>query len=180
MAQVMRPIGITLLAVLHVVEAVFLFFVGVALLALGAFVRHRFFGMHFLHWVVSLIGVVVLVVGILYLGLAWGLWSGRGWAWTISFILAVLGIIVTVVSLARGRLGALVGLVLDAVILYYLFTPKVRAFFGEYGTTAPAGTRAIPPSSESTSGGGTRFCSNCGSSAGVNEKFCANCGKPLN
>lgn len=182
MAQVMRPIGITLLAVLHVLQAVFLFFGGVALLALGAFARRRFFGMpHFLHGVVSLIGVVVVVVGVLYLGLAWGLWSGRGWAWTISLILAVLGIIVSVVFLARGGLGTLVVLILDAVIVYYLFTPNVRAFFGEYGARAPsAGTRAMAPRSELPGMGGTRLCSNCGATVGTDQKFCVYCGKPLN
>jgi lysylphosphatidylglycerol synthetase-like protein (DUF2156 family) len=180
MATVNRPFGITLLAVLHVLEAILFFLGGIALIVLGAFMRRGFFGIHrLLGGAASLIGVVVVVVGLLYLGLAWGLWSGKGWAWVVSLILAGLGIIVSLISLVGGGLGTLIVLVLDAIIIYYLFTPRVRTFFGEYGTrTFPQPpTQPIPPSAQST--GGTRFCSNCGGPVQANERFCSNCGKAL-
>ena len=85
MANTSRPFGITLLAVLHVLQAIVFFLGGIALIAIGAFIRRGIFGMHrFLGGAASLIGVVIIVVGLLYFGLAWGLWGGRGWAWTVS------------------------------------------------------------------------------------------------
>jgi len=166
-----------LLAVLHVLQAVFFFFVGVALIALGAFISRGLIGLpRFLHGVVSLIGVVVVVIGLIYLGLAWGLWTGKGWAWVLSLILAALGIVVSLISLVRGRFLTIVVLILDAIILYYLFRPNVRAFFGEQKTppqNMPAtGTTAQPTTA-------TRFCSNCGAPTQATEKFCSHCGKPV-
>jgi phage-related protein len=54
-----------------------------------------------------------------------------GWAWILSLIFAVLGIIGSVISLARGGLGPIVTFVLDVVIIFYLTRPNVKAFFGE-------------------------------------------------
>jgi hypothetical protein len=172
-----RPLGITLLAVLHILQAIVFFLGGIALIVLGAFIGRGLFGLpRFLNGVVSLIGVVVIVIGLLSLGLAWGLWTGKGWAWILSLVVAALGLIVSLISLARGRLGATVVLVLDAMIVYYLFRPNVRAFFGEQKAppqSMPAtGTTAKPTTA-------TRFCSNCGAPAQANEKFCSNCGKPI-
>ena len=150
------------------------------MIALGAVLRRGFFGIHrLLSGAASLIGVVVIVIGLLYLGLAWGLWSGKGWAWVISLILAGLGIVVSLISLAGGGFGALFVLILDAIIMYYLLTPHVRTFFGEYRTkTSPQPSpQPIPPSAQSA--GANRFCPNCGAPVQSNVKFCSHCGKPV-
>jgi lysylphosphatidylglycerol synthetase-like protein (DUF2156 family) len=180
MTTATRPFGVTLLAILHVLQAILFFLGGIALIALGAFIRRGFFGIHrLLSGAASLIGVVVIVIGLLYLGLAWGLWSGKGWAWKVSLILAALGIIISLISLLGARFGALIVLILDAIIVYYLLTPHVRTFFGEYrmGTLPQQPTQPIQLSTQSTSG--TRFCPNCGAPVQPNEKFCSHCGKRL-
>lgn len=174
-----RPLGITLLAVLHVLQAIIFFLGGVALIALGAFTRHRLFGVPRLLHVVSLIGVVVVVIGLLYLALAWGLWAGKGWAWVLSLILAALGIVISLISLVRGAFATLIVLILDAIILFYLFRPNVRTFFGQYkpATMPPPATQPIQSTIQPT--GSARFCSNCGAPVQANEKFCSHCGKPV-
>jgi len=179
MTTISRPLGITLLAVLHILQAVLLLLGGIALMALGAFVARGVFGMpRFMHGVVSVIGVVLLILALLYLGLAWGLWTGKGWAWTLSLILAVLGIIISLLGLLRGRLGILIVLILDAVIVYYLFRPNVRTFFGEYKPRPlPTPTQAVPTTQSPPSGGGS--CSNCGAPLVANDKFCSHCGQPV-
>jgi len=150
------------------------------LIALGAVLRRGFFGMHrLLSGAASLIGVVVIVIGLLYLGLAWGLWSGKGWAWVISLILAGLGIVVSLISLAGGGFGALFVLILDAIIMYYLLTPHVRTFFGEYRTKTLLQPPTQPIQSSVQSTGANRFCPNCGAPVQPNVKFCAHCGRPI-
>ena len=177
MSAASRPFGITLLAVLHVLQAILFFVGGIALIALGAFVRRGFFGMHrLLGGAASLIGVVVVVIALLYLGLAWGLWSGKGWAWMVSLILAGLGIIVSLISLAGGGFASLIVLILDAIIIYYLLTPHVRAFFGEYKQVTPT-QPIVQPASQST--GASRFCSNCGAPVQASERFCSHCGRQV-
>jgi len=170
-----RPLGITLLAVLHILKAIFLFLGGIALIALGAFVRRGFFGIpRFLNGAVILVGGVILAVGLLYLGLAWGLWTGKGWAWAVSLLVTLFGLIVSLVSLAIGGLGAIVVLILDSAIVYYLFRPNVRAFFsGQKTSPQPVIQSASQPVTA------TSFCSNCGAPTQGNEKFCSHCGKPI-
>jgi len=178
MASVARPFGITLLAVLHVLQAIIYFLGGIGLIALGEFMRRGYFGMHrFLGGAAAVIGVVVLIVGVLYLGLAWGLWGGKGWAWTVSLILAALGIIFSLISLVFGGFAAIIVLILDAIIIYYLLTPHVRRFFGEYRSGAPTQLPATQPTQQSPPPStGNRFCSNCGAPVQTNEKFCSHCG----
>ena len=65
-------------------------------------------------------GVVALVA-------AWGLWLGRGWAWVIVLIIFIIGIIMDLVTLPTG----IVGVVIDAIVLYLLTRPDTRRFCGK-------------------------------------------------
>jgi len=173
-----RPFGITLLAVLHTLQAILFFVGGIALIALGTMIRRGFIH-RLLGGVASLSGVVVVIIGLLYLGLAWGLWSGRLWAWAISLVLAGLGIIFSLISLLRGRFLILIVLILDIIIIYYLLTPHVRTFFREYNR--PTQPQSMPQPAQSTPPSTTtaRTCQNCGAPTQGNENFCAHCGKPI-
>jgi len=173
-----RPFGITLLAILHVLQAIIYFLGGIALIALGALMRRGLHMPRFLHGVVSVIGVVIIIVAFLYLVLAWGLWTGRGWAWTVSLVLAILGIIIAILSLLRGGVFTLLVLVLDAIIVYYLYTPNVRSFFGEYKPLpqVPPPAQTLPPTPPA---GASRSCPNCGAPVLMQDKFCTHCGKPV-
>jgi len=129
----------------------------------------------------ALIGVILIVVALLDFVLAWGLWTGKGWAWILTLIFAVLGIVFSLVSMIRGGLVAILILALDIIIVFYLFTPRVKAFFGE--TKAPVSPPTPPltvilqtPPTAST---GNRFCSNCGAPVTSVEQFCAHCGTKL-
>jgi uncharacterized membrane protein (DUF2068 family) len=109
-----------------------LFIVGFLVIALGAIMPRLMFHIpRILEGLLSLIGIIVLVVAVLDLGFAYGLWTGRGWAWILALVFAVLGIIGSVFSVARGGLGAVVTLLLDIVIVVYLMQSRVKAYFGE-------------------------------------------------
>jgi len=78
----------------------------------------------------SVTGIGLLGFALIDFILAYGLWSGRGWAWIVSLAFAVLGIIFSVVSLfVRPRIGEFVSLIIDLVIVYYLMQPRVQAYF---------------------------------------------------
>ena len=83
------------------------------------------------------VGGAVAVFGILGLLVGWGLWTGRGWARILAIILSGLGIVGSLASLALLSISGVVGLVIDGVILWYLFRPNVRAFFGGGAQAAP-------------------------------------------
>ena len=178
MTPVQRPLGVTLLAILHVLQAAVVFLIGLVLMILGTLIRSmmRVYYPRLFAGILPIIGVLLIILGLLYIGFAYGLWTGKGWAWTLSLIFAVLGIIGSLVSLVRGGFVSIVTLVLDVVIIYYLTRPHIKVFFGK---GLPVTTLSSPPaaqaagSAQSTAG---KYCSNCGAPLTMDEKFCSHCG----
>lgn len=177
----MRPIGVTIIAILTIVGGVILTFGGISLLAFGAFFtsvpidvfiseqmqqqrqlqlqqpEHQQQELQnaaelqelarFLGGVGIVIGAIVLAVGIGYLVVSYGLLKGKGWAWIITVILTIIAIAVQIVSgvpasmfdasfvddtnsFVTGIIAQIVGIAINGVILYYLYRPNVKAFFG--------------------------------------------------
>jgi hypothetical protein len=94
------------------------------------------------------IGSIVLAVGVGYLIVSYGLLKGKGWAWIITVILTIIAIAVQIVSgitasmfnasfvddtnsFVTGIIAQIVGIAINGVILYYLYRPNVKAFFGK-------------------------------------------------
>jgi hypothetical protein len=111
-SQKHRPLGVTLIAILTVIGGLIFLGSGLVLLIVG-------------------IGVILLALGIAYLVMAYGLWKGRGWSWTITLILMVIGIIVAIASIVAGNGASIVSIIIHAVVIYYLYRPNVKAFFGK-------------------------------------------------
>ena len=82
----------------------------------------------------SLIAFAMVIFAIVSLVLAFGLWNARGWAWTWTLISSILGLVVSIIGIAVGV--GIIGIVIYAVIIYYLTRARVKAFFGKGGTTS--------------------------------------------
>ncbi len=154
-----RPTGVTIIAILAIISGIILLFGGLSLIGAGALFSTApadipndpngpqsmgsFFGMAFL-----LLGAILLVIGVGYLVMSYGLLKGKGWAWTITIILTVISIAVQIVSgitnsmivasisndgssIMSGLIGQIIGIAINIVILYYLYRPHVKAFFGK-------------------------------------------------
>lgn len=190
MEQIKRPIGVTIIAILTIIDGVLLTFGGISLLAFGAFFTSVPIDVfiseqmqqqqqqqeqlqlqpqqqqqqenaaelqalaRFLGGVGIAIGAIVLAVGIGYLVVSYGLLKGKGWAWIITVILTIIAIAVQIISgvtasmfnasfiddtnsFVAGIIAQIVGIAINGVILYYLYRPNVKAFFG----------RSLPPTS---------------------------------
>ena len=111
-SQKHRPLGVTIVAVLTAIGGLIFLGSGLVLLIVG-------------------IGVILLALGIAYLVMAYGLWNGRGWAWTITLILSVIGIVVAIASIVAGNVSAIISIIIHAVVIYYLYRPNVKAYFGK-------------------------------------------------
>jgi uncharacterized membrane protein HdeD (DUF308 family) len=107
-----RPLGVTVIAILTVIAGVAFAAIGAILLAVG-------------------IGFALVALAIAYFVMAYGLWKGKRWAWTITLILSVIGIISGIASIAVGNTGAIFHVIITAAIIYYLYRPNVKAFFGK-------------------------------------------------
>ncbi|HMH09598.1 MAG TPA: hypothetical protein VK553_02735 [Candidatus Nitrosopolaris rasttigaisensis] len=91
-------------------------------------------------------GAILLALGVANLVMAYGLWKGKGWAWTISIIVLIIGIAIDIISVSITSAGVfsntgsnllgnivsgIVSIAINAVILYYLYRPHVKAYFGK-------------------------------------------------
>lgn len=124
-----RPIGIYLLALLTLLLGGWRIFVGLMALFFG--------GIGFLggYWdamaVYWFYGIVDLVIGIIALALALGLFRFRPWAVMWTILIVGLGILFDVVAaLTSGSLNW-VSLLISIVVLVYLLLPGTRQAFQE-------------------------------------------------
>ncbi len=124
-----RPAGIAIMAGLLIVVSILNFFGGFAYLGLSnvtpatgvaAMVPPSALG-----WSHIVIGAIGLVLG-------WGLWALKGWAWLLSVVLIGLNVIIHVFgAFMPGMLVGSVGtLIIDVIILWYLFRPQIKTAFG--------------------------------------------------
>lgn len=111
-----RPIGVTIIALLAILG-------GIAFLvsALGTLILIPLIGIF--------IGSGLFILGLAYFLMAYGLWNGKSWAWTLTLILSGIGIIVGIGSIVVGNLGSIFHTIINAIVIYYLYRPNVKAFF---------------------------------------------------
>ena len=141
-AGVVRPMGVTVMAVVAVVAGIMDILAGLGDIGIGGgFLTKIGFGTT-LDGIMMVAGVVLVAVGVLGLVSGFGLWRERDWAWLVARLWASLCIIVGLVSAGLSLFGttltseiiaaigaALVPAVAGAVVLWYLYQPQVKAAF---------------------------------------------------
>jgi hypothetical protein len=139
MAKPHRPTGVTILAILEIISGTTMLVLGAVVLALAPFLRIALPPMpryELLNAIVGFLGAVIAVFGLLSFFIAWGLWTAKTWARILTLIIAVVGLISSLVHLLWGGpsgvgLGGFLTLILQLVIIYYLYRPDVKAYFGK-------------------------------------------------
>jgi hypothetical protein len=158
-----RPLGVTIIAILTIIGGLILLLGAVSFIAVGTLISvaphtantaannshglTQFFGV-----ISAAIGSVLLVIGLGYLAMFYGLLKGKGWAWTITIILLCIGIAVQIISttfttvfnaspisgnsnnvntVLSGIISGIIGIAFNVVIVYYLYRPNVKAYFGK-------------------------------------------------
>ena len=80
--------------------------------------------------------------------MSYGLLKGKRWALTITVVLLFIGIAINVVSIIFGSFainmdvssfltansGSIAGIIISVIILYYLYRPHVKSYFGKMST----------------------------------------------
>jgi hypothetical protein len=125
-----RPQGITILAVLAAIGGVLGLLAGAALAGLGGAAASG--GSGFLAGFIFIFGLIAVVQSVLLLAFAYGAWTLKPWAWTLGVAAEVIGLVLSALFVINGAniTSQLVGIVIAGAILYYLFTPTVKAAFG--------------------------------------------------
>ena len=77
-------------------------------------------------------GLVLVALGIASLIVSWGLLKGKEWARTITLIISIIAIIIPFIALASSQdLTHIISIIIYGIIIYYMFTDKVKLFFGK-------------------------------------------------
>jgi uncharacterized membrane protein (DUF2068 family) len=83
-----------------------------------------------------LVSIILIPLGIAFLVMAYGLWKGKGWAWTITLVLSFIGIALGLASIVTGKIVELLPVIINAIIIYYLYRPDVKVFFGKRASSS--------------------------------------------
>jgi hypothetical protein len=148
-----RPTGLTILAILFIIAGAFTLLAGITTLetalaqASGPILTE-------LELLIIPLGIEILCIGSFVVAL--GLFTVKNWwVWLVAVVLSTIGLVVNVVSLVIPNMftivaaGAIVGIAINAIILYYLSRRNVRQYFGNN----KAGARESSSSSSTTTVG---------------------------
>ena len=126
-----RPTGITIISVLMIIGGLILLFTGITPLLIGPLIstdsNYQTSG-----FFITIGGLTLVVLGIASLIVSWGLLKGKRWARTITLIISFISIIIAIISLVSSRdLIHIISVIIYGIIIYYMFTNKVKLFFGK-------------------------------------------------
>ncbi len=135
-----RPTGVTVIAILVMIDGILLLLAGIEAVAVGSLFISQITGLGFV-----IIGAIILAVGIGYLVVSYGLLKGKKWAWTITVVLLFIGMTIDVASIIFGSFainmdistflsansGSIASIIISVIILYYLYRPHIKSYFGK-------------------------------------------------
>lgn len=150
-----RPVGVTIIAILAIIGGILLLFGGIAFVAFapilsqintiedndssnssfslninGTDVTVPKNALFIFGGFLGIIGGALIVIGIAGFVVAWGLLTGKGWAWIVTIIVAIISIILNLIVVISGGLENIIGLIIYGIIIYYLYRPSVKSYFG--------------------------------------------------
>ncbi|RPJ26890.1 MAG: hypothetical protein EHM25_11585 [Nitrosopumilales archaeon] len=101
----------------------------------------------------AIAGAILLAIGVGYIVMSYGLIKSKSWAWTWTIILVLVGIVIQILSavtgpvfntsfvgtndtnvansLISGIVGSVIGIAISIIILWYLYRPSVKTYFGK-------------------------------------------------
>jgi uncharacterized membrane protein len=153
-----RPTGVTIIAILNIIGGIIMLFFGLAFVALGAIIplvpESEFQQLQqnltaddvgvpqvapsLISWGFLAVGGVLIAIGIISFVVAYGLLKGKSWAWTLTLVLSIISIVVAVISIATtGNMFNIINIIISGIILYYLYRPHVKAYFGKGVSPSP-------------------------------------------
>jgi hypothetical protein len=137
-----RPFGVGVVATIDAIMGGLSILGGLGSLAVTSLPAPA--GLGFLQFLEPVLPESMLGIGAIQLVMAYGLWRGLPWAWTLAVVFETIHVLADIGFVADRSftLDKLVGLVIIVGSLAYLLRPSVRAFFGR--AQAPARQANLP------------------------------------
>jgi uncharacterized membrane protein (DUF2068 family) len=142
-----RPTGVTIIGILTIIGGILMLGSGIALAAVSAVLPNlasmndqingfeaqipSMIPVSYLGVAALSIGSILIIIGVISLFVAYGLFKAKKWAWTINVVLSIINIAIGVVSIVTGNVGSIASIAISGIILYYLYRPHVKAYFGK-------------------------------------------------
>jgi hypothetical protein len=132
-----RPIGITVISILMIIGGLILIFTGITPLFIGPLISIDSSSSNYqtsaLGFLITIGGLTLVGLGIASLIVSWGLLKGKRWARTITLIISFIAIIIAIISLTSSQdLTHIISVIIYGIIICYMFTNKVKLFFGKF------------------------------------------------
>lgn len=118
-----RPLGVTILGILWMLAGLMWLvaaFAGGAALAIV--------GMGALG---AVLGVFLFIIGVIDIFLGVGCFKAWDWVWVVGIIFMAINILFGLAMLFSNWVSGLVTIIISGIILWYLFQPPVKAYFGK-------------------------------------------------
>ena len=119
-----RPLAVTIIAILAIIVGILSIMSGLLPLTAAAFIPEA-------SGLLLGAGAVLIAIGIVYLVVSYGLLKGKGWAWSITLIVSYIQIVVSIIAIIGGNFFAVGHLIISLVIVYFLYRPSARDYFGK-------------------------------------------------
>ncbi|MBM3910299.1 MAG: hypothetical protein FJ356_01465 [Thaumarchaeota archaeon] len=128
-----RPLGITILGILFIIFGIWMAIaaamIGTVIAILGTY-SHMMMG----SMMSALGGTIAIFIGIfaaIEFAIAWALFSGMRWARITVIVLAIVDLIAHGATLPIGNLFAVPHIILDLLVLVYMWMPNVVSYFNQ-------------------------------------------------
>jgi len=77
------------------------------------------------------VAIIAFLIAALYLAIAIGVWRARSWSWILGVVVYIIVLVFGVLGLTNFSVyGAIVGVVLPAVVLFLFWQPDVKRYLG--------------------------------------------------
>src|SRR5437773_6341623 len=134
MQKLSRPTGVTVLAILAILVAIFLLFTGAVLIGLGLVIGTyaasqitsslaaagypglASLGAGTIAAIVTAFGAIFLILGLLDVALGVGFLGGKGWAWILGMIVSVINIVWNLLQIGFGSYSSAFGVIIFVII----------------------------------------------------------------
>jgi hypothetical protein len=145
MKSLARPRGLIAVIIVQVLAGLLSLIGGIVPAAFSLTPQSQNLG--FLQFLAPYLSIVLITLGVFYIGLSYGLWKGFSWAWVASVVFILVHIVADVgfVASRSFAIDKFVGLVVMLIILWYLLGHRVQVYFGkgnEYDSSVSSATAA--------------------------------------
>jgi len=128
-----RPTGITVLGTLYIIFGIILLVTAAIFGALSSSFSNSSFLSGF-GAVAGLVSGISVMAAIIEFIIAGALLSGKNWGRVLVIIFAIIDLLLNATSLLAGNVFGIIPIILDIIVLYYMWRPHVIAYFkGEEG-----------------------------------------------